>query len=395
MGLSNIVKSRGFKNFMAKLYGWGASIVILGALFKINHYQGADIMLIIGLSTESIIFFFSAFEPPHVEPDWSLVYPELAGMYHGVSAEIEDNNKIKKEGLTEDLDQMLADAKIGPELIESLGQGLRSLSDNTNKLSNVTDAALATNEFTERVKGASESVGSLTESYNKQADSINRDITASEELLSSIQNASQSASGLSGIYEQASEAIKNDLTATQGFAESVKSATESANKLAENYNKSADMLSKSAEALDFTALKENNYGEQLSKISQNLAALNSAYEMQIQNSKVQSESTNKLMETLANFMSNLNGSIENTSKYQENLTALNNVFQNQLKGTSEQVETTEKIKNSLDIFLNKINESADRTIKYNEELENLSKKVAALNTVYGNMLTAMNVKTDS
>ena len=77
MGLFDFTKTRRYRNFMAKLYGWGASVVLLGALFKINHYPGADIMLIIGLGTEAIIFFFSAFEPPHVEPDWSLVYPEL------------------------------------------------------------------------------------------------------------------------------------------------------------------------------------------------------------------------------------------------------------------------------------------------------------------------------
>jgi gliding motility-associated protein GldL len=82
MGLSSFVSSKGYKNFMSKLYGWGASVVIIGALFKINHYSYADQLLIVGLSTEAIIFFFSAFEPPHADPDWSLVYPELAGMYH-------------------------------------------------------------------------------------------------------------------------------------------------------------------------------------------------------------------------------------------------------------------------------------------------------------------------
>ncbi len=394
MGLSNIVKSRGFKNFMAKLYGIGAAIVILGALFKINHYQGADIMLIIGLGTEAIIFFFSAFEPPHVEPDWSLVYPELAGMYHGVSAEIE-NGEIKSEGLTEDLDRMLADAKIGPDLIESLGQGLRSLSDNTNKLSDVSNATLATNEFTEKVKGASDSVGSLAQSYDKQAETINKDINVSEDYLNSMKSASSSASNLSDIYAKASESLKNDLGATEGFAESIKAATQSAEDLTKNYNKSSEMLSKSAEALDFTSLKENNYGDQLNKISQNLASLNSVYETQLQNSQQQSASSEKLQEALEKFVANLNGSIDNTSKYQENITALNSVFQNQLQSTSNQVETSAKLQNTLDTFLNKLGESADKTIKYNEELDNLSKKVAALNNVYGNMLSAMNVKSES
>ncbi len=326
MGLNNIVKSRGFKNFMAKLYGIGASVVILGALFKINHYHGADIMLIIGLSTESIIFFFSAFESPHVEPDWSLVYPELAGMYHGVAAEIEEID-TKREGITGDLDNMLSDAKIGPELIESLGKGLRNLSESTHKLSDVSNAAVATNEFTEKVKGASKSVGTLTESYEKQTNVINRDITATEEYVGSIKNVSSSASGLSNAYQKASESIKNDLSASDGFAESIKAAAKSANLFAQNYTKSAEMISQSAEVLDFSALKEKNYNDQLNKIAQNLASLNSVYEMQLQSSKMQTESSGKLQEALGKFVTNLNGSIDNTAKYQENITALNSVFQ--------------------------------------------------------------------
>lgn len=78
MGLYKLVRSKSYKNFMAKLYGWGASLVILGALFKITHIKGANLMLMLGMITESLIFFFSAFEPLHVEYNWSLVYPELA-----------------------------------------------------------------------------------------------------------------------------------------------------------------------------------------------------------------------------------------------------------------------------------------------------------------------------
>ena len=394
MGLGNIVKSRGFKNFMAKLYGIGAAVVILGALFKINHYQGADIMLVIGLTTESIIFFFSAFEPPHVDPDWSLVYPELAGMYHGVSAEIEAETG-KRAGLTEDLDNMLGEAKIGPDLIDSLGKGLRSLSENTNKLKDVTDASVASNEFAARLKGASVSIETLSDSYVKQTDSINRDIAASEELLSSVKSASSSASGLSDVYAKASESLKSDLKATEGFAASVNAATESANKLAKNYEKSSGILEESANALDFSALKENNYNEQLGKISKNLASLNELYEKQLSTSQGQTQSAGKLQETLEKFVSSLNSSIENTSKYHENVSAVNLAFQNQLKGTTDHVETTAKLKDTLDGFLSKLNESTDKTLQYNKELDNLSKKVAALNTVYGNMLTAMNVKSES
>ena len=82
--------SKKWKNFMAKLDGGGAALVIVGALFKIEHWPFASVFLVIGLSTEAIIFFFSAFEPPHEDPDWSLVYPELAT---GERAEGEDFRK--------------------------------------------------------------------------------------------------------------------------------------------------------------------------------------------------------------------------------------------------------------------------------------------------------------
>ena len=65
--------SKKWKNFMAKLYGIGAAVVIIGAVFKIQHWPLASFFRVIGLSTEAIIFFFSAFEPPHEDPDWSLV----------------------------------------------------------------------------------------------------------------------------------------------------------------------------------------------------------------------------------------------------------------------------------------------------------------------------------
>ena len=60
-------ESKKGKNLMSKLYGWGAAVVILGAMFKILHWDGADLMLTLGLTTEAIIFFISGFEKPHAE----------------------------------------------------------------------------------------------------------------------------------------------------------------------------------------------------------------------------------------------------------------------------------------------------------------------------------------
>ena len=104
------MQSKTGKVFMSYLYGWGAAVVILGALFKIQHYPGASLMLIIGLTTEALIFFFSVFEPMHEELDWSLVYPELAHMEDMEDEDhIEEGDKgyVPKGTVTEQLDRML------------------------------------------------------------------------------------------------------------------------------------------------------------------------------------------------------------------------------------------------------------------------------------------------
>lgn len=331
MGLNNIVRTRGFRNFMAKLYGLGAAVVILGALFKINHYTGADIMLIVGLGTESLIFFFSAFEPPHVEPDWSLVYPELAGMYHG-------GDDRKKP--TEELDDMLAEAKIGPELIQSLGNGLKRMSDNAGKLADITDAAVATNEYVGNVKNASASVSELNLSYKSTAEALKSDASSSEEYLKSIRAAAEGANQLSNSYTQAAQSLVQEMESTNEFTAGIKAATQSAHQLAERYTQSAETLAESAKALDFTSSDSAAYTEELKKISTNLSALNAAYELQLQATNNQVESAAKIQQTFESFMENLGASNE-------------------------------------------------KTLEYKEQLDALTDRVASLNKVYGNMLNAM------
>ncbi len=112
--MTEIVEGKTWKKFMAKLYGWGASVVIVGALFKIQHWPGAGPMLIAGLSTEAVIFFFSAFEPLHEELDWTLAYPELAGLDIDEELESEDTKKPSHKSALEKFDSLLESAEISP-----------------------------------------------------------------------------------------------------------------------------------------------------------------------------------------------------------------------------------------------------------------------------------------
>ncbi len=183
------VNGKGFKNFMAKLYGIGAAIVILGAMFKILHWPGADIMLIIGLSTESVIFFFSAFEKPASEYDWSLVYPELAGMDdldEGLNRGGNRGGSMIQSSITGELDAMLEEAKIDSELIQSLGDGLRKFGDSASQLNSALDASTANNEYSEQLKLASKNMESLNALYALQLEGSANQVEAQNTLMEKL-----------------------------------------------------------------------------------------------------------------------------------------------------------------------------------------------------------------
>lgn len=264
--MSRLPKVKGMKKVMHQASCFGAAIVILGALFKIMHYPGASIMLPVGLIVETLLFVAFGLDIPHEEVDWTLAYPELAGMGH---EEIIDEKEEENLPITQQLDNLLADAKIGPELIESLGSGIRALTDTTGKIADISNATTATNEYVDNIKSASKNVAHLSDTYSRAADSI-ANLADSNEAGMSI-------------------------------------------------------------------------GDSLSKVSKNLSALNATYELQLQGSQSHLEATSKFYDGLSELMKNLHDSVDDTKKYRQ-------------------------------------------------EMATLSSNLTSLNTVYGNMLSAMNVR---
>jgi len=268
-----IFASKKFKTIMKFVYGWGGAIVIIGAMFKIQHWPGATVMLIGGLGIEACIFILSAFEPLHEDPNWELVYPELAlGNSDALDHEHEEHNpqvshKKNDSSVTEHLDKMLGEANIDSELLQRLGDGMRALGENVAQLQGASSAAAATDSY-----------------------------------VSSLQAASDKVSNLSEAYERASVSISG-------------------------------MTSSSAEG--------ESFGEQMQKVSKNLAALNNVYELQLKGSSAHLETTEKFQSQVTEMMQNLSDSTEDTRRYKENmamlssnLTDLNTVYGNMLKAMS-------------------------------------------------------------
>ena len=256
MGLAEFTSGKKYKKFMAMLYGLGASVVIAGALFKIQHWEGAGIMLTVGLLTEAVIFFFSTFKPLHEEIDWTLVYPELAGMHDPNNAR---DKKKKIDPVSQALDKMLSDAKIGPDLIASLGTGLKSLGENTAKMADLSDASVATNDYVKNVNAATKSVTELSGSYQKAAQAMSSLSTASDDVKmynEQVQMAGKNLGALNAVYELQLQDSNNHLKQTSKFYDGI-------NQLMSNLNESLDDTKK--------------YKDEVSKLAKNLSSLNTVY----------------------------------------------------------------------------------------------------------------------
>lgn len=168
MGIAKIVESKAYKTFMAYLYGWGASIVIVGALFKINHYPGANLMLIVGMSIEAIIFFFSVFEPPHKEIDWTKVYPELREGAEPATESPARGGGGSSNPFSAKIDEMFEKANITSEMFDKLGDGLAKLAQTTTAINNVTNVVSANDQYAGELQKMTDQLVKLNDFYANQ-----------------------------------------------------------------------------------------------------------------------------------------------------------------------------------------------------------------------------------
>ncbi|TFV96071.1 gliding motility protein GldL [Algoriphagus kandeliae] len=216
-----------YSNVMPKIYGIGAAVVILGAMFKILDWQGANWMIGIGLSTEAVIFFLSAFEPRPQEVDWTKVYPELAG---GEGSGRAAKSKVAaSDGVTQKLDDMLSKAKVGPELIESLGKGMQNLASSAEKMGNLADAAVATNEYATNVKSAAKTLVDMNASYGKTAAALTEMSAASQdakEYHNQVKAVTQNLSALNAVYELELQDANSHVKALNKFYSNMTTAME-------------------------------------------------------------------------------------------------------------------------------------------------------------------------
>lgn len=308
---------------MGYVYGWGASLVLVGALFKLQHWNHSGIMLTIGLMTEAFIFFISAFEPPMEQPDWTKVYPELQDDYELLETGDETHANIKGS-----FDALLSSTNITPELLGKIGKSLVDLSNTASGISDISSATLATDVYVRNLNSASESMIAFSET----------NVQANQALNNSVGHLVNSYGDTARKISETGEGMLAKLN--ESSVKFTKQIDESGSKLVESYQKLSSSIEKGFKDMEVSS---SNYGENLHKLNKNIESLNSTYERQ-------------------------------------------------LKGTSEQFQSTSKFFDELNQMNQIIASSANEMKKYKENAEKLNAHLDALNSIYGNMLGAMNYK---
>ncbi len=204
-----MAQSRSSKKIMNMVYGLGASVVILGALFKIMHWPFGNEMLIIGLIVEALVFAVSAFEPVDDELDWSLVYPELAGGETSVRRNevVVEEDKHSEGMLSKKLDNLLKEAKIDANLMSSLGDSIRNFEGAAKSISPTVDAMASQKKYSEEISLAANQMESLNNLYKVQVESVSRQSEVNQavaenagKLKEQMESLTSNLSSLNGVY---------------------------------------------------------------------------------------------------------------------------------------------------------------------------------------------------
>ena len=208
------------KKAMNFAYGMGAAVVIVGALFKIIHFElgplTGNVMLTIGLVTEALIFALSAFEPVDNELDWSLVYPELAGG-EAKARKVKTEDAADAQGLlSQKLDAMLKEAKVDAALMTSLGDSIKNFEGAAKAISPTVDAVASTKKYSEEMTKASSHLETLNGLYHVQVQSAERNAQINNEvaennlkLKDQMQSLTSNLSTLNNVYGGMLSAMSN------------------------------------------------------------------------------------------------------------------------------------------------------------------------------------------
>ncbi len=254
-----MAKKKKFKITLNAIISWGATVVIIGAMFKILHLPNGSLIIGIGLATEAVLFFILGFEPAPQDPHWEKVYPQLSDEYNGASIDMNKAVKLNELEIKGSTGGGLPDLKIGDDVVAKIKQGLDNFSDKVGAISNSADTSIVTKEFTDKLKTASSKVGDLSTAFDQATSGVSEIASAtqgSKEYHNQINNLGKSISALNAVYEL-------ELQDSSAHLKSMNKFYQNLSQTMANFNESMD--------------DSKQFKEEVAKLSKNLSSLNAVY----------------------------------------------------------------------------------------------------------------------
>lgn len=362
MSIEDFLHSKRWKLMQNYIYSWGASVVLIGALFKMEHLPGSSVFLGVGLSIEAIIFFVSAFEPLMELPDWKTIYPQLRTG--------EEKDRALK--LYQDADERYKNffgsggpggsggggiVNLPDEQIKSLKDSFDRLATAANEISDISSASAATQAFVTNLNEASQSIGSVVEANQR----------VSSAMDDSVQEISKS-------YKEVAQKMQDTVeTSSQGIHSSVKDLGEAMAHTSTNFKNTSEKFSKELEksSADFSQ-----------NLSSSATHLNTSYK----------EMTSAVVSGFKGLEKSSGNYVNNLDKLNKNLSAVNTAYELHLKGTAKVEAVVNDYAKGVGEIGKLLNTSVEEAKKFNQNTKEINENIQALNTIYGKMLGALNGK---
>lgn len=276
--------SPGTKQIVGAAYSIGASIVIIGAMFKILHLPFAGPMLGLGMTVEAVLFALGIFDKPHKEYEWDKIY-DFEGNVSTIGTEKDIKAKVEEVAAPQTRAVGLNYSEtINDDDVKKLSEGIKNLTTTAEQFSSLSSIVGPTNDFARNIDHASEATkkfvkeqdilsgatNQLGASYQSIAGSMDSVEKNTKQYAGKIEDVNKNLSSINSIYEIQ---LKNIQAQSEGLTQQTEKVRQVNDELTLVVNDVAKMKSAAMTvAVETESLKANT-----TKLSKQIADLNQVY----------------------------------------------------------------------------------------------------------------------
>jgi len=275
------------KQKLAAAYSLGASVVIIGAMFKILHLPYAGQMLGIGMSVEAFLFALGIFDQPHKDYEWDKVYDFEGNSNALISGDVPTQSQSQSTGIVTNSSRSVGlnySETINDEDVKKLSEGIKNLTTTAQQFNSLSNVFGATDLFVKNIEGAVQSTqkfvknqdslntatGLLSNSYQGISDGMEAVEKNTKLYAGKVDNINKNLSSINSIYEIQ---LKNIQAQTEGITQQ----TDRLRTVNEELNAIVGDVQKMKSATTLAVVETENYKDGTTKLAKQIAELNHVY----------------------------------------------------------------------------------------------------------------------